>query len=74
MSVLFMHMYVYHIWSSCPWSSEEGFRFSETGVIDGYELSCESWQLNLVPLQVDMLLTTAISPAPSFKSKQKVHL
>ena len=42
MSVLPECMCVHHLHASCPRKSEEGVRSPGTGLIDGYELSCES--------------------------------
>ena len=57
MSVLLVYMYVYHVCAWCPWKSEEGVRSPETGVMDSWEPPCQSWELNPVPLQEQVLLT-----------------
>ena len=40
----------------CSRRSEEGIRLRGTGVTEGYELSCRSWELNLGPLQEQQML------------------
>lgn len=44
---------------------EEGARFSGTGVIGGYQPLCGCWDLNLGPLQEQLvLLISAVCPGP----------
>lgn len=38
------------------WRTEEGVEFSWTGVTDCCKLSCEGWELNLGPLEEQLLL------------------
>jgi hypothetical protein len=59
MCVLLVFMSVYNFRTWCPWSSEEGIGFSETGFIDSCELPCWCWELNLVPLEEQPELLTA---------------
>lgn len=59
----FLCMHVY----ACPvlQKPEEGLRSSETPAVDGCQLRCGCWELNLDPLQKQqVLLTTEPSPWP----------
>ena len=44
-------MSVYHIPAQCPGRPEEGIRSPGTGAVDGCELPCGCWELNVGPLQ-----------------------
>lgn len=46
-----------------PWRPEEVIGSPETGVMDGFKLSCECWEPNSAPLQEQQLLTTT-EPSP----------
>ena len=50
MNVLPACMYVY-LCTMCPWKSEEGVSFSETGVTNGCLPPCGCRELNLGPFQ-----------------------
>lgn len=45
---------------------EEGVGFSRTGVIDGCELPCGGWELDLCPLQEQQVL---LATEPSLQSQ-----
>lgn len=48
---------------ACVYRPEEGVEFLGTGVTDGCEPPCGSWELNLRPLEDEPVLLTA---RPSF--------
>jgi hypothetical protein len=51
MSVLLASLYVHHIHAWCLGGLGERVVFPGTGVIDGCELPCGSWKLDLEPLK-----------------------
>jgi hypothetical protein len=55
---LSISMSVHHV-GAVPQKSEVGIGSSGTGIIDGYELLCGCWELNLGPLEEQQMLLTA---------------
>jgi hypothetical protein len=62
LSVLFAQMSVYHVRVWCSWRSEEDIESLGTRVINGCKFLCRFVELNLSPLQKQVLLTTETSP------------
>lgn len=69
MSVLSACLYVYHMFALCERRSEEGITFPGNGVTGGCEMNCWCWELNLDPLQEQLVLLTtkqSLQPPGSF--------
>lgn len=69
MSVLSACLYVYHMFAWCERRSEEGITCPGNGVTDGCEMNCWCWELNLDPLQEQLVLLTtkqSLQPPGSF--------
>jgi hypothetical protein len=59
MGVLSACLSLYYMYTYCLWKPEEGIGSSRTGVTDGYELPCGSWELNPGSLEEQTVLLTA---------------
>ena len=65
MSVLPACVSVYHMHAWCSWRPEEDIRSPVSGVMDGCDLPCRHWELNLGFLQEQgVLLTVEASLLP----------
>lgn len=49
-------MQFYHMCAWYLWKPEEGIGLSGPGIKDGFEPSCECWELNLDPVQEQQVL------------------
>lgn len=63
MDVLPARVTVHHVHAWYPWGTEKGIRFPGSGVTEGCELPCGSWELSYPRVSGD-LNHGANSPAP----------